>query len=155
MVFIDLDPTMIDISKYQNWNSHSNSGSEKWTPSIVVWFRWIVHVQISLVIRCQKCWLMFWWDGLWGSLNREVGRWGWWSGSHWRLFACRSRWRWLEHWSCWSVCLRGGGLDGRGRWYCRSWHACRVPGSMCRGTYLKVLSVNSGTHTRTMPSIAL
>ena len=29
MVFIDLHPTMIDISTYQNRNSHSNSRNEK------------------------------------------------------------------------------------------------------------------------------
>ena len=34
--FIDLNPTMIDIWTYQNRNSHSNSGNENWTPSILV-----------------------------------------------------------------------------------------------------------------------
>ena len=32
MIFFDLHPTMIDISKYQNRNSHSNSGMKSERP---------------------------------------------------------------------------------------------------------------------------
>ena len=35
MVFIDIHSAMMDISRYQNRNSHLNSGNEKWTSFII------------------------------------------------------------------------------------------------------------------------
>ena len=47
MVYIDLNPTMIDIWTYQNRNSHSNS-AEKWKVNAL-------GIPISLLLRLFEC----------------------------------------------------------------------------------------------------